>query len=353
MSIFDKTSGFDPGPWLREKTLMSLQTAVQLIDLANEPDTTQWYRRKLSEIGGHLIGRLVPIVALVHGTDEKAVSWDIWKPILQGGSFALGRWCKEFGVANPNEVAFGAIKEPVSDEEIEEKAETITQDPFEGDEIASNMRKLEVYGAMMNRLLYENLSHPAQRLLLWLLKELWLSEYPDIVHISRNFLPTDINLSMDETQEAYRELYDREVVERVEGLAGKQSDRLSLRLVVQGVNAGRHPTPYREEQFGFPGARIAGKPTIGNLVTISLTGTLSRAGRQWFGQERNLQGLKEDLTQQLGEDRVYINAVKIKILDDKQYVVIDLRHPMDEDDTALQEAMRLIVEAWLRKQLVR
>jgi len=353
MSIFDNTSGFNPAPWLQEKTLISLQTAVQLIDLANEPDTTPWYRRKLLEIGERLIGRLVPIVALVHDAGEEAVSSDVWRPILRGGSFALGRWCKTFGVADPNEVAFAAIKEPVSDEEANEKAEEIVQEPFEGDEIACNMRKLEIYGAMMNRLLYDKLTRNAQRLLLWLLKNLWLSEFPDVVYVSRKFLPTDVNLSIDETKNAYRELHERELIERIESLAKEKSDGLPLRLVVQGVNDSRHPTPFREEQFGFPGARIAGKLTIGNIVTISLTGTLLRAGKQWFSEKRNIQELREYLQQQLGKDRVYINSAEIKIKDDKPIVFINLRHAMDDNDTDLHKTIRSTVEEWLRDQLVK
>ena len=38
---------FNPLPWLREKTLRAMQVAGSLVDVANEPDTTAWYKRKL------------------------------------------------------------------------------------------------------------------------------------------------------------------------------------------------------------------------------------------------------------------------------------------------------------------
>jgi len=44
MSVFE---GFPPGPWLAEKTLAALELAASLVDLANEPDTTAWYRKTL------------------------------------------------------------------------------------------------------------------------------------------------------------------------------------------------------------------------------------------------------------------------------------------------------------------
>ena len=49
MSILDEDSPLDPNPWLQEKSLAALQEAARLVDLANEPDTTSWYERKLKE----------------------------------------------------------------------------------------------------------------------------------------------------------------------------------------------------------------------------------------------------------------------------------------------------------------
>ena len=120
MSIF---SVFDPTNWLREKTLLALQASVRLVDLANEPDTTPWYRRKILGIAEHLITRLLPIVAFVFCTDEEAAQDKHSRRILKSGSFALGAWCKKWEIANPVEVAMSSIAESRSDEEIEEKSE--------------------------------------------------------------------------------------------------------------------------------------------------------------------------------------------------------------------------------------
>jgi hypothetical protein len=38
MSILDKRSGIDPGPWLKEKTLACLREVAELVDVANVED---------------------------------------------------------------------------------------------------------------------------------------------------------------------------------------------------------------------------------------------------------------------------------------------------------------------------
>jgi hypothetical protein len=86
MSIFNPDSPLNPGPWLQEKVLVVLQVATKLIDLANERDTTPWYRRKLKDLGGQLVSRLAPIVALVHAAGDEAASTDEWRPILDEGT---------------------------------------------------------------------------------------------------------------------------------------------------------------------------------------------------------------------------------------------------------------------------
>jgi hypothetical protein len=73
MSIFDKKSGVDPRPWLEEKALACLRDAAELVDLANESDTTPWHSRRLRRAASPLIGRLAPMALLVHGAGQDAL----------------------------------------------------------------------------------------------------------------------------------------------------------------------------------------------------------------------------------------------------------------------------------------
>ena len=98
MSIFDPTSGKDPSAWLMEKSLAALESAVKLIDLANESDTTPWYRKNLRFIGEHLINRLLPMTALFHGVPEEGVLPEEWENIIEKGTFELARWCRKWDV---------------------------------------------------------------------------------------------------------------------------------------------------------------------------------------------------------------------------------------------------------------
>jgi len=166
MSIFDKKSGFDPRPWLKEKTLACLRDAAELVDLANESDTTPWYSRRLRRAASPLIGRLAPMALLVHGA--------------------------------------------------------------------------------------------ARKLLLFLMSRLRYSPHPDIAWVSKRFLPVDIGANAEDTTTGYRVLYEQEFIERVDALSAQRPEGLALRLIVEGSNDRKHTTPYREETFGYPGARIDG-----------------------------------------------------------------------------------------------
>ncbi len=78
MSIFNSGSGMNPLPWLQEMTLRALQAAVNLVDVANEPDATDWYARTLRQSAMAVVGRLAPVVALLYRAGfESAPNWTL------------------------------------------------------------------------------------------------------------------------------------------------------------------------------------------------------------------------------------------------------------------------------------
>lgn len=357
MSIFDADSGYNPLPWLQEKTLSTLREAARLIDLANEPDTTRWYQKKLREHAGRLIGWMAPAVVLLHRASGDASKHEEWAPILAGGSFALARWCKQWGIGDPAEAAFAALAPDRSKEEADEKAEEplSEEEEIDAEGLRDLDRRLNIYSSTARRLLQDDLSPPARRIMLWLLAELWLAPQADIITVDKRFFPGDTGSTVEETTAGYRELYEQGLIERVEGSPKRKAGGLLLRIIVGGLNEPKHPVPYQEETFGFPGARIAGQRTIGNSCFVRLPSTLAAVLTRWPGAtiSEHLHALRDRIQEALGRERVYIEQVEIRTLGEEPTIHVSLRQLYDERDEALVKLMQPVAEAWLRDQIMR
>ena len=190
-------------------------------------------------------------------------------------------------------------------------------------------------------------------MLLFMMSHLRRSPHPDIVFVSRRFLPVDMNATAEETALAYRMLYERQFIERVDGLAPGNSDRLALRIVVQGLNDRKHTAPYREETFGFPGARIDGKMTIGNIIALVPSLFAQRALKAWPpATDDEPTTLQQWLQDAVGEKRAYVEKSKIvSRTGDETIVQVTLRCPIDESDLDLEGVLHPAAEAWIRQHV--
>jgi hypothetical protein len=353
MSLFDEDSPMNPVPWLQEKSLKALEDSARLVDLANEPDTTSWYERKLKEHSSRIIGRLAPIVALLHEAGQEAANHEAWSPIVEGGSFALAGWCKRYDIRDPVKAAFDLVAQEQDEQERDEKAETPEEETIDAEDTRSAWIRLQVYSRMAQRMLHEDVPDNARRLLLWLLHDLYLSPWADAVSVSRKFLPGDIGCTPDQTLQAYRFLCERGFVERSVELSEADSDRLVLRLIADGVNEHKHPTPYQDERFGYPGARIAGKPTWGNHVLLSVPEAYRRVLHSWRLSDDDLALLRDALQRIVGEDRVFVEEVKIAQIESDTCISARVRTPFDTspaDDDALKHDLETAAETWLRER---
>jgi hypothetical protein len=352
MSIF--SGEFDPLPWLQEKILHALQTAVSLVDVANEPDTTAWYKRKLLQTAEQLIDRLAPVIAFLNMAGSEAVDEEEWRPMLEGGSFALATWCRKWKIGDPTNIAKGSLLHLRTVEEDDEKSEEISSELFEGDLAAALDLKLQIYGYMNRRLLTDEISPAASRLLLWLLGRLWLADTPDVVSVSKRFLPTDIAIKPEEASGAYKELYKQALIERVDSArTDEPADRLFLRLVVRGLNDSRHAAEYRDEKFGYPGARVAGKSTAGQGTFIELPKALSATLGRWFKDAQELTELRDALQVRIGEERAYVERAEVKYRDELPVLAVHFRYPLDADLEPLQRELSDFAEQWLKERLIR
>lgn len=345
--MFD--GGLNPIPWLQEKTLSALTAAAALADLANEPDTTAWYAKTLRAHAQCLVAYLAPIVVLLHGAEREAATQGEWEPIVEGGSLALARWCKKWTIADPRTVGLGALADAWNDEERDAKAEGEARASMAAGGAAAATLRLELYAALTSRLLDERIPASSRRLLTFLMSGLRYSRHADAVEVSRRFLPTDAGLEPGETATAYRDLHERGLLELVEP-EPEDGERRIWRLVSEDLNESRHRLPFREEVFGYPGARIAGKGTIGSVVLVELTEAMG-AALAWWSSEENLVELGAHLQQQLGDDRVYIERIELRERSDSRPIKVRLRYPYEENDERLREEVRQLVELWLRERV--
>ena len=54
------------------------------------------------------------------------------------------------------------------------------------------------------------------------------------------------------------------------------NDVLALRIAIDGLNSSKHPSVYRDEVFGFEGARVNGESTFSNDIFVKIPDKLSR-----------------------------------------------------------------------------
>ena len=349
MSIFDKRSDFDPGPWLREKTLACLREVAELVDLANEPDTTPWYARRLRRAASGLVGRLAPLTLFVHRAAPRALEDSEWNAITEHGTLALAAWCERWGITGAR---FLALHEELDDVEGDKGAAPENR-PQANDDLTRTLdRRLELMGLLARRMLNDGLPESARRLLLFLMGHLRYSQHADIVLVSKRFLPGDIGVSPDEAAAGYRVLYEREFIERVDALTEGSPDGLALRLVVESFNDRKHTSPFREETFGFPGARIDGKLTMGNVLSLPLSPFVQRSLRGWPAlSEEDRASLRQWLQAAVGAKRAFLEEAKLAGEGDATVLEVKLRVPADESDRDIEEILAPAADAWLRQHL--
>ena len=351
VSIFDDDSPFSRLPWVQEKVLRALQDAARFVDLANEPDTTTWYARRLRELASPLVGHLAPLAALVFGAGAEAAASKAWEGIITGGTFALAAWAKRWKIVDPTAAAFAAFAPERDDAEIDEKAEAPADTVMSADEAHAAELKLAVLHCWVGHLLRTELADEERQLALWLMYHLPLSPYADVVVVSKRFLPTDIGLTPETTLAGYRALVRRGMIERVDELPDLSPESLALRLVAGDANASKHPRPYHDETFGFPGARVGGRPTIGNELGIPLPLPLAQAVLRWRFSNDDLDELRIELQRGLGDDLAYVERVEIERERDAGPLWVRLRYPIEEDDRRLVVDLQAIAQTWLRARL--
>lgn len=116
-----------------------------------------------------------------------------------------------------------------------------------------------------------------------------------------------------------------------------------------GVNldsTGGAALSYREENFGFPAARVGGKPTMGTILSLPM----SRSG--WPGlTDEDCQSLRQWLEEAVGGERAFIEETKLRGQQEVGIVEVKLRVLRDESDEEIAGVLAPAADAWLRKHV--
>ena len=214
---------------------------------------------------------------------------------------------------------------------------------------------------MSFQMLNDELSEASKRILSWLLFHLSLSSFPDIVVISKKFLPTDIRCTPEKTKEGYRLLYEKGLIEKVDRKNVREYD-IALKLVVEGMNDSKHPRQYDEnEVFGHPGIRIGGEFSTGNIFIIKFDGKLNKALSWLHGDSKKLDELKLFLQNGIEKNKVYIENIEVQIQDqDKEhfkerdkakipYLTVRVYYPIEANDSSIESEIKILAEKWVKQ----
>lgn len=230
--------------WAREKILLALLQSAALIDLAKEADTNEWYRRVLRHGAGSSIERLVPVIEWLTGRrEDQSASREASAAIREGGTKALEEWASKL---YDHEVVWTRhyFVDPLASEG---KSERINREVIPATVINKGLIRSTILKNCASWLLERDdvESRATKRLLLKIMSSLCGGEYVDTVTVNRYYLPVDIKESAEDTEDAFRALWEAGVIEPVDYLpAPENPDAMLLRIAMLGNNETKYPQPY-------------------------------------------------------------------------------------------------------------
>ncbi|MBL9027452.1 MAG: hypothetical protein JNL21_34995 [Myxococcales bacterium] len=260
-SFADRGGQAEPIHWLIEKTAIALDEAARLVDLANEPDTNAWYRTRLTETARCLIARLAPVLGVLCDRPDAANEPGKWEPIVERGVAGLIAWVEENELSDL--IGWVISKHPPRlsrPHEVALRAERVDKPPFPKDVEDRAWIKLQLVASCTRWLRRRELSSATRELMLWIMAQLELAEYVDVVTLSRTFLADDIGATAAETETAFRTLWEAGVIEPVDYLpVPARADSFHVRVALLGDNGTKYPVPYVPQSFR-PGRKDGRQP---------------------------------------------------------------------------------------------
>jgi len=173
---------------------------------------------------------------------------------------------------------------------------------------------------------------------------LCLSDEPDVVEVSRQSIPGDIDCEVRAVGEAWKSLHERGLLEPIPD-QDPGSDRIKVKLVCQGMNESRSPAPFQDVEFGI-GIEVPRKPFQHIGIMPDLGEEEHLALYDWT---RQAQGNEDELTRRLQASLDPMGGQVMNALVNPVNVILYVRLPAEVDREDAKDVLEGAIRRLLRE----
>jgi hypothetical protein len=223
--------------WVVEKLGIVLSDLARVGDIAKDPETPEWYRRRLRSSLHSAFGNALAV--LLHALDRL----DDWRPDLalkptEHGTMGLAAQLGSMGIDHQLDVgeAFGDL----DDDEPEGARWPSAPDkvPEASDEPWGSLARQRIMALTLMHLADRSMPEVERRALAWIAYHLTMSDHPDVAFLLPRFFARDIGASEEEAQTVLVSLTEKRLIHRETRLDDER--RMAIKLIVDGLNDPRH-----------------------------------------------------------------------------------------------------------------
>lgn len=223
--------------WSTEKLGIVLGDLARIADIAKDPETPEWYRRRLRNNLHSAFGNTFKV--LFHVLDRI----DDWTPELaeqptEHGTLGLAAQLGRLGIDHRLDV--GAAFGDLEDDEDEDARWPASPDPIPtaAEDPWSTFLRQRVVALTFSRLSDRRLPPAERQALTWIAYHLTMSHHPDVAFLAPKFFARDIGVSEEEAAAALAGLEEKKLIYRETRLDDER--RMAIKLVIEGMNDVRH-----------------------------------------------------------------------------------------------------------------
>ena len=226
--------------WSAEKLGVVLSDLARIADIAKDPETPEWYRRRLRQHLGSAFGNTLKV--LLHVLDRL----DEWKPEhadrpTEHGTLGLAAQLGALGVDHQLDVGAPFGDDDDEDEDDARWSSNADPVPAPSEDPWSTFARQRIMALTFVHLTDPALSPAERRALTWIAYHLTMSDHPDVAFLARTFFARDIGVSEDEAAAVLDSLTHRKLIYRETRLDDDR--RMAIKLVIVGMTDVRHAPP--------------------------------------------------------------------------------------------------------------
>jgi hypothetical protein len=222
--------------WMAEKLGIVLGDLARIADIAKDPETPDWYRRRLRSHLQSAFGNTLKV--LFHVLDRL----EDWKPELaeqptEHGTLGLAAQLGKHRIDHRLDV--GASFDDLDEDDEEERwpprpdaVPSAAEDPW------SAFARQRIMALTFTHLMDRKMPAAERLALCWIAYHLTMSDHPDVAFLTRTFFARDIGVSEDEAESVLAALAEKKLIYRETRLDDDR--RMAIKLVIEGMNDVRH-----------------------------------------------------------------------------------------------------------------